>query len=89
MIFMAYDFKKINKIRKTKLKPLRVLISSHIIHLWYLSGKNTGVSCHFLLQGIFPTLGLNPGFPHCRQTLLPSEPPGKSGESLRQLNLNV
>ena len=25
--------------------------------------------CHFLLQGIFPTQGLNPGFPHCRQTL--------------------
>ena len=24
------------------------------------SGKNTGVGCHFLLQGIFPTQGLNP-----------------------------
>ena len=24
-------------------------------------GKNTGVGCHFLLQGIFPTQGLNPG----------------------------
>ena len=23
-------------------------------------GKNTGVGCHFLLQGIFPTKGLNP-----------------------------
>ena len=22
-------------------------------------GKNTGVGCHFLLQGIFPTQGLN------------------------------
>ena len=22
-------------------------------------GKNTGVSCHFLLQGIFPTQGAN------------------------------
>ena len=31
--------------------------------------KNTGVGCHFLLQGIFPTQGLNPGLPHCRQTL--------------------
>ena len=29
-------------------------------------------------RGIFPTQGLNPGLPHCRQTLLPSEPPGKS-----------
>ena len=25
--------------------------------------------CHFLLQGIFLTQGLNPGLPHCRQML--------------------
>ena len=30
-------------------------------------GKNTEVDCHALLQGIFPTQGLNPGLPHCRQ----------------------
>ena len=32
-------------------------------------GENTGVGCHALLQGIFPTLGLNPGLLHCRQIL--------------------
>ena len=32
-------------------------------------GKNTGVGCHTLLQGIFPTQGSNPGLPHCRQIL--------------------
>ena len=32
-------------------------------------GKNTGVGCHALLQGIFPTTGLNPGIAHCRQIL--------------------
>ena len=32
-------------------------------------GKNTGVDCHTLFQGIFPTQGLNPGLPHCRQIL--------------------
>ena len=32
-------------------------------------GKNTGVGCHFLLQGVFLTQGTNPGLPHCRQTL--------------------
>ena len=32
-------------------------------------GKNTAVGCHALLQGIFPTQGLNPGLPHCRQIL--------------------
>ena len=31
--------------------------------------KNTGVGCHALLQGIFPTQGLNLGLPHCRQIL--------------------
>ena len=32
-------------------------------------GQNSGVGCHFLLQGIFPTQGWNPGLPHCRQIL--------------------
>ena len=32
-------------------------------------GKNTGVGCHFLLQGIFPTHRLNQGLLHCRQIL--------------------
>ena len=32
-------------------------------------GKITGVGCHALLQGIFPTQGSNPGLPHCRQIL--------------------
>ena len=32
-------------------------------------GKNTGVGCHALLQGIFPTQGLDPGLLHCRQIL--------------------
>ena len=30
-------------------------------------GKSTGVGCHTLLQGIFPTQGLNRGLLHCRQ----------------------
>ena len=32
-------------------------------------GKNTGVGCHFLLQGIFLTQGSNPDLLHCRQTI--------------------
>ena len=32
-------------------------------------GKSTGVGCHFLLERIFLTQGLNPGLPHCRQML--------------------
>ena len=32
-------------------------------------GKNTGMGLSFLLQGIFPTQGSNPGLPHCGQVL--------------------
>ena len=39
--------------------------------------KSIEVGCHFLLQGIFLTQGPHPGLPHCRQTRLQSEPPGK------------
>ena len=31
--------------------------------------QNTGVNCSALLQGIFPTQGSNPSFPHCRWIL--------------------
>ena len=31
------------------------------------SRQDTGVGCHFLLQGIFLTQGSNPGLLHCRQ----------------------
>ena len=36
---------------------------------WAFPGKNTGVSCHFLLQGIFLTQELNLHLLHCRQIL--------------------
>ena len=36
---------------------------------WDSPGKNTGVGCHFFLQGILLTQGSNPGLLHCRQIL--------------------
>ena len=36
---------------------------------WNSTGQNTGVGSLSLLQGIFPTQGLNPGLPHCRRIL--------------------
>ena len=36
---------------------------------WNSPGQNTGVGSLFLLQGIFPTSGSNPGLPHCRRIL--------------------
>ena len=44
---------------------------------WDSLGKNTGVGCHFLLQGTSLLQGSNPGLLHCRQTLL-TELQGKS-----------
>ena len=46
------------------------------------SGKNTGVGFHFLLQEIFPTQGLNPGLPHCRQMLYHLSHQGSSQREL-------
>ena len=36
---------------------------------WNSLGQYTGVGSLALLQGIFPTQGLNPGVPYCRQIL--------------------
>ena len=45
------------------LQPTRLLCP------WNSPSKNTGVGCHFLLEGIFPTQVLNPCLLHCRQIL--------------------
>ena len=42
---------------------------TRLLCLWDSPGKNTGVGSHPLLQGIFPTQGLNLGLLHCRQIL--------------------
>ena len=53
------------------LQPARLLCP------WHSPGKNTGVGCRALLQGIFLTQGSNPHFLHFRWILSPSEPPEK------------
>ena len=45
------------------LQPARLLCP------WSFPGKNTGMGCHSLLSGIFPTQGLNQGLLHFRQIL--------------------
>ena len=44
-------------------------VAARLLCPWDFPGKNTGVDCHFLLQGIFPTQESNPGLLHCRQIL--------------------
>ena len=51
---------------------------------WDSPGNNTGVGYHGLLQGIFPTQGLNPCLLHFLQAgYLPLAPPGI------ELNINA
>ena len=61
--------------------------SIRVLRPWNFSGKSTGVGCQFLLQGIFPTQGLNPGLPHCRQTLYLLSHQGSPGCLVGSLNL--
>ena len=50
---------------------------TRLLRPWDFPGKSNGMGCRFLLQGIFPTQGSNPGLLHCRRILLPAEPQGK------------
>ena len=54
--------------QSTLLRP-HGLQSSRVLCPWDFPSKNTGVGCHFLLQGIFPTQGSNLHLLHCRQIL--------------------
>ena len=60
-----------DSLRPNELQPTR------LFGPWESPGKNTGVGCHFLLQGIFPTQGSNLCLLHWQGDSLPSEPPGK------------
>ena len=51
------------------------------------SAQNTGMGSCSLLQGIFPTQGSNPGFPHCRQILYQLSHQGR--ETLRYSSVQV
>ena len=65
------------KLHPTLLQP-HGLWPARLLSPWDLPGKNTGAGCHFLLQGIFSTQGLNPHLLrllHCRQ--ITTEPSGE------------
>ena len=49
---------------------------------WNSSGHNTEVGSLSLLQGVFPTHGLNPGLLHCRWIILPAEPATREAQLL-------
>ena len=58
------------------------LQTARLLCPWDSPGNNTGVGCHALLQGIFPTQGSNPCLLHLlhwQVGSLPLESPGKPG----------
>ena len=55
----------VNSLRPYGLWPARLLCP------WDFPGKNTGVGCHLLLQGIFPSQGSNPRLLHWQVDSLP------------------
>ena len=67
-----------DSLRPHGLQPTRLLCP------WDFPGKVTGVGCHFLLQGIFPTQGSNPGFLHCRQILYSLSYKGRPSQATRE-----
>ena len=53
----------------TLVTPWAIAYQARLFLAWDSPGKNARMGCHFLLQEIFPTQGLNPGPLHCRQML--------------------
>ena len=66
--FLSCSKKRSHSVVSDSLRP-HGLQPTRLLRPWDLPSKSTGVGCHFLLQGIFPTQGSNSGLPHCRQTL--------------------
>ena len=59
--FLLLVFSLVQFSRSVVSDSLRPHESQHtrLLCSWNLPGKNTGVGCHFLFQGIFPTQGSN------------------------------
>ena len=60
-----------NSLRPLGLQPTRLLC------LWDFPGKNTGVGCHFLLQGGLSDPGIKPASLALADRFFTTEPPGK------------
>ena len=54
---------------------------------WNSPGQNNGLSSRSLLQGIFPSQGLNPGLLHCRQILCHLSHQGSPHSSWGTINM--
>ena len=62
---------------------------ARLLHLWDFPGNKTVVSCHFLLQGIFPTKGLNQHLLSWQVNSLPLSHQGSSKYVCMYVCMNV
>ena len=63
-------FLSLKKKKKESCSVVSWLMWPHGLHSpWNSPGQNTGEGSYSLVQGIFPTQGLNPGLLHCRWIL--------------------
>ena len=61
------QFSSVTKWRESHTVISDSLQSHGLYSQWNSPGKNTGVRSLSILQGIFPTQGLNQSLPHCRR----------------------
>ena len=59
--------------------------AASLLHPWDFLGQNTGVGCHALLYGIFPTQGSNPCLQHLLHWQAGSLPLAPLGEPLEKV----
>ena len=74
-----------HSVRSYSLRP-HGLQPARLLGPWDSPGKNTGVGCHALLQGIFPTQEWNPGLMHGQVDSLPLSHQGSPKQYLSGLN---
>ena len=71
-LIVSFEAQKFSILMKVKVKVAQfcpTLCSVQLYSPWNSPGQNTRVGSLSLLQGIFPTQGLNLGLLHCRQFL--------------------
>ena len=73
LLCIQYESESESEVTQSLCDPMDChgLQPTRLLRPWDFPGNSTGVGCHFLLQGIFPTQGSNPGLLHCRQMLYP------------------
>ena len=80
-LIMKYIFSFISHHQVQSFSPVQLFVTARTVTRQAplsmgFCRQNTGMDCHFLLQGIFQTQGSNLGLQHCRQ-ILTSEPQGR------------